>query len=54
MQSLFILQIGHIAAGMRITQGASVIAGFTVTEMVISKHYKACFIELADHMQIAA
>ena len=53
MQGLFILQVGHIAAGMRVAQGATIDAGFAVAQMVIRKNYIASLFKFANHMQIA-
>ena len=52
MQGFFILQVGHIAAGMRVTQGAAIDAGFAVAQMVVGKNNIAGLIEFANHMQI--
>ena len=53
MQGFFILQVCHIAAGVRVAQGAAIDAGFAVAQMVIRKNSLAGLIEFAIHRQIA-
>ena len=38
---------------MRVAQGATIDAGFAVSQMVIRKNYIAGLIKFANHMQIA-
>ena len=52
MELLFVLQIGHVAAGMRITKVTSIVTCFAMTQMIISINHKACLLEFANHMQI--
>ena len=53
-ERLFILDIRHVAAGMRIAQRAAVVARLAMTDMIVRIDDKACRVELADHVQIAA
>ena len=54
VQAFFILQIGHVAAGMRVAQRAAVIAGLAVADMIVGVDDEARGLKLAYHVQIAA
>ena len=51
---LFVLDVGHVAAGMGITQGAAVITGLTMSQVVIGIDHVARLLELTDHVKIPA
>ena len=54
VQVFFVPQIGHVAAGVRVAEGAAVEAGLAVADVVVGVDDEARSLELAYHVQVAA
>ena len=54
VQVFFVPQIGHVAAGVRVAEGAAVEAGLAVADVVVGVDDEARSLKLAYHVQVAA
>ena len=54
VQRLLILEVGHVAAGVRVAHCAAVVGGLAVADVVVRVDDEARGLEFAYHVQIAA